>query len=485
MLGAAGFLVTVSTFAMAQDAAQAVDPNAAYVPPPLAAPHAKLDPSAPSPKDFQPLEDVLRWTYANNPTLRAARAELKATHEELPQAQAGYKPTVAADADATWAHIESDPDTTADGSFSKQVGLTATQPLYRGGRTVAGVDSAESRIAAQTAILDATEQRIMRDVATAYMNVVRDQALLDLRTNNKTVIKRQLDATHDRFEVGELTRTDVSQAEARLARAEADRTQALGNLRTSRSVYEQLVGMPAGGLGYPKLSFTIPDTLDAAIAMAEQKNPSVIASKFVHKASKSDIDGIFGELLPEVSLFGSIDKEYDPQPGTFDETTTSAVGVTASWPLYTGGATRSRVRQAKYVSSQRYMTILETVRQARQDTVENWETLAAAKAEIDSREAQVTAAGVAREGVYQEAELGSRTILDTLDADQEYLDAQVALVTARRNETVANFYLAATLGLLTPANLGFSEIAEDHDAHLAYTEGKILGMDVDIDDKGQ
>jgi outer membrane protein TolC len=185
-----------------------------------------------------------------------------------------------------------------------------------------------------------------------------------------------------------------------------------------------------------------------------------------------------------VQLYGSLSKEYDPQPGTFDENTTTAVGVTASWPFYVGGATRSRVRQAKYIANQRYMTVLETVRQARQDTVANWEALAAARAEIDSREAQVTAARVAREGVYQEAELGSRTILDTLDADQEYLDAQVALVTARRNETVATFYLAATLGLLTPDVLGFPEIAEDHDAHLAWTEDKILGMDVDIGDKG-
>jgi outer membrane protein TolC len=229
----------------------------------------------------------------------------------------------------------------------------------------------------------------------------------------------------------------------------------------------------------------MPATLDASVAMAEEQNPAVVASQHRHKASKADIDGVFGELLPFISSFVSWDREYDPQPGGTDETTTTALGITASIPFYQGGAIRSRVRQAKYTANQQMITIQESVRQARQEAVANWESLQAARSEITAREEQVTAAKVAREGVYQEAELGSRTILDTLDADQEYLDAQVALVTARRNETVATFFLAATLGLLTPQTLGFPEIAENYDAHLDWTEGKILGMDVDIEEEGR
>ncbi|MBU0799514.1 MAG: TolC family outer membrane protein, partial [Alphaproteobacteria bacterium] len=473
------------------DAAPAVVPevvsNEPYVPAMMERMNAEASAVTPS-GDFQRLEDVLRASYIDNPTLRAARSEMKATHERLPQAQAGWKPTLAGEAAVTWADIDQSPAAVVgggDGTTSTQVGLSATQPLYRGGRTVAAVDGAENLINAQRAILNATEQRIMRDVATAYMDVVRDQAVLELRTNNKAVIERQLEATSDRFEVGELTRTDVSQAEARLAGAEADRTRAVGNLRTSRSIYRQLTGMEAGALGYPQLAFNIPPTLDSAMKVAEADNPAVVASRFRHKASQSDIKGIFGELLPLVQLFASWDKEYDPQPGILDEVTTSAIGVNATVPFYSGGATRSRVREAKYIANQRMITIQETVRQAVQEAVANWESLAAAKAEITSREAQVAAAAIAREGVYQEAELGSRTILDTLDADQEYLDAQVALVTARRNETVATFFLASTLGLLTPKTLGFSEIAADHDAHLKYTTGKILGMDVDIVEEGR
>jgi TolC family type I secretion outer membrane protein len=539
LLGLAALIVSVSPMAIAQSESGQVDWDAAYVPPPppgLAArmaagqvspavapvaepvaaetppvlpdvtaaepqPDAAIDynPASPRPrtedlavmepprKDFQRLEEVLRRSYADNPTLRAARLELKATHERMPQAQAGYKPTIAGEAAVTRADIDQSPSAGAglDGTTSKTFGVTATQALYRGGRTVAGMDGAENLIMAQRAILNATEQRVMRDVATAYMDVVRDTALLELRTNNKAVIERQMEATRDRFEVGELTRTDVSQAEARLASAEAERTRALGNLRTSRSVYEQLTGIKPGALGYPQLSFGIPASLDGAVAMAEEQNPAVIASQYRHRAAKADIDGVFGELLPFISSYVSWEREYDPQPGGTDDSTTTALGITASIPFYEGGAIRSRVRQAKYTANQQMMNIQESVRQAQQETTANWESLKAAQAEIVSREAQVTAAKVAREGVYQEAELGARTVLDTLDADQEYLDAQVALVTARRNETVATFFLAATLGLLTPQTLGFPEIAENHDQHLAWTEGKILGMDVDIKDEAR
>lgn len=465
----------------------AADTDVDYNPAPPKPRAEDLAAMEPPRKDFQRLEDVLRRSYTDNPTLRAARAELKAVHERMPQAQAGYKPTLAGEAAVTAADVDRSPSAGPglDGTTSKQVGMTATQALYRGGRTMAAIDSAESLIMAQRAILVATEHRIMRDVATAYMDVVRDTALLELRTNNKAVIERQLEATRDRFEVGELTRTDVSQAESRLASAEAERTRALGNLRTSRSVYAQLTGMQPGALGYPHLAFNIPATLDAATAMAEDQNAAVAASRFRHQAAVSDIDGVFGELLPFISSYVSWDRTYDPQPGGVDDTTTTALGITASIPFYQGGAIRSRVRQAKYTANQQMMNIQESVRLAQQETVANWESLKAAQAEIISREAQVTAAKVAREGVYQEAELGSRTVLDTLDADQEYLDAQVALVTARRNETVATFFLASTLGLLTPQTLGFPEIAEDHEAHLAWTEGKILGMDIAIEDEAR
>ncbi|GJL84697.1 MAG: hypothetical protein DHS20C02_04720 [Micavibrio sp.] len=425
------------------------------------------------------LGDVLRRAYLTNPTLLAARQELKATHELLPQAMAGWKPTVSADAGITNTDVDGSNFGTATGSTSKDVGLSLDQPLFRGGRTVSEMAAARSTIAAQAASLSGVEQSVLREAATAYMDVVRDQALFDLSWNNREVIARQLEATQDRFEVGELTRTDVSQAEARLARADADAITARGSLRTVQAVFEQVIGIPAGKLGEPSVMLDIPKTLDEAAALAEQANPQVMAATHAHKASEDDVNDVFGELLPTVGLSGSWNRSYDPSPGLIDEQTSRSVGVTASIPLYQAGSVRSRVRQAKQTANQRYIQILETRREARQQAISDWETLQAAQAEIRSRTAQVEASKIAQEGVEAETEVGQRTILDALDANQEFLDAQAALVSARRNEIVASFSLAATLGLLTPERLGFPGDTIGHSAHLDDVKHKIFNMDVD------
>lgn len=423
------------------------------------------------------LVDALRTAYANNPTLRAARAEMRATAEALPQAQSGWMPQSDLTATVTTADIDS--DSAADGTTSKNLELSVTQPLYRGGRTVAGIGSAQNRIMAQGAILNATEQQLLLNVATSYMNVVRDKALVDLSENNIAVVKKQLDASRNRFEVGEVTRTDVAQSEARLARAEANRTTAVGNLKSSMAVYEQFVGQPADKLTGEPVKFSFPETLDDAIALGEKSSPNVLASEFLHQSAEKDIGVFFGQLLPELGLSASVDKTWDPQPGSAGDTTTKSLSLVATIPLYEGGYNRSQVRQAKYLANQRYIEILESKRDARQSVISNWETLMAARAEINSRNAQVEANRVAQEGVRQEAELGTRTILDALDADQEYLDSQVALVSAQRDEVVASFALAQSLGILTPRTLGFPELSYNPVTDMQEADWKMWSMDVD------
>lgn len=423
----------------------------------------------------QSLVDALRFAYENNPTIRAARAELLAVQERLPQAQAGWKPTAAAEASITKTSIDSSPSSSADGSTAKQVGLSVSQPLFRGGRTVSGVDSAKNVIMAQRALLNQVEAGVLLNVATAYMNVLRDQSLFDLAQNNEEVIRKQRDATKARFDVGDVTRTDVSQAESRLADSVSGRISAFGNLRSSLSYYQQVVGMRAGRISFPKMVLPIPGSLDESVAMADNYNPAVLASKFFHDSAQKDIETAYGELLPTVSLVGSVGHTVDPSPGTFNHQTSSAIGVSASIPLYQGGAVRSRVRQARSTSLQKLIQVEDAQSQARDDVVSNWETLQAAIAEIDSRKVQVQASAVARDGVHKEAELGTRTILDALNADQELLNAQSALVTARRNEVVARFSLASALGLLTPEGLGFPEQSRDYNDHIREITGKVLG----------
>ena len=441
-------------------------------------PMAALDPSGEltalmQMKDGQSvsLMDALRWSYEHNPTLRAARSELLATQERLPQAQAGFKPNAEATADATW--IDQERDGSDDDAFEKSIGVNASQPIYRGGRTVSGIGSAKNAIMAQRAFLMASEQDIMLQVVTAYMNAIRDQSLYGLAVNNRAVIQKQLDATKARFEVGDVTRTDVSQSESRLAGAEANVTGTLGSLRSSLAVLQRLTGLPPGQLSSPAgVDVSLPDTQNKAEDMAEQYNPAVIAAEFLEFSSEQDISTVFGELLPEVGFLASWNRSYDGLSS--DETTTGAIGISATIPLYEAGATRSRVRAARHASSQRRIEVTEARRLARQQAVSSWANLQSAQAEIVSRKAQVEAARIARDGVYKEAELGTRTILDSLDADQELLDAESALVTAQRNDVVARFTLASTVGLMTPDGLGFPELKRDYNAHIDEITGKVF-----------
>lgn len=431
-------------------------------------------------QDESSLKAVLRYAYQHNPYLRAARTELQAVNEQLPQAMAGWRPTIGAS--GTISSVDTDGSFYgAQGSTSKTMGVSFSQPLFRGLRTIAATKGAQATIEAQRYLLADTEQNLLYDVAAAYMDVVRDRAIVDLREQNEQVLRKQKEATKARYDVGDVTKTDLAQAEARLAQAEADQIRARGDLQGALAVYEQLVGQKAGALDYPDNGQELPETLDESMAIAEGAHPLILAGLSLHRAAEEDVDKRFGELLPEISFDADWDRTYDPQPGLVDETTNRSVGLSASIPLYRAGNTRSQVRQAKYTANQRYIELLDTRRKVRQGVIAAWENWMAVKAEIISRRAQVDAARLAREGVYAESEVGARTILDTLDADQELLQAQVDLVGARRDEIVALFSLWSAMGLLTPTTLGFPELASDHDLVLQDTKSKILGMDVDIE----
>lgn len=415
-------------------------------------------------------------TYDNNPTIKAAREETRAVFERLPQAEAGWRPTLFANGNVTSTTGSSDPGDD-DTYLTRAASLNLTQPLYRGGRTIADTAAARDIIRAQIALLENTEQEVLLSAVTAYLNVLRDEAILKLSTNNRSVINRQFDATGKRFEVGELTRTDVAQAEARLAEADSGIITAQANLRSSRANFERIVGYMPENLGFPVAVLDVPASLDASIEYADVWNPRIRAAQYSHKAAESDVDSQYGNLLPEVNLTGDLTKAYEPS-AALDETEGAAIGVVASFPLYEASSVRSRVRQSKKVSNQRYAQILESKRLTREQVISAWESLQAARGEVVSRQAQVEASEVARFGVRQEADLGARTVLDTLDADQEVLDAQVALVTASRNDVVARYSLAAALGVLNPKTLGFAEKVPDYNKEVESVRTNLFGTDV-------
>ncbi len=416
-------------------------------------------------------------TYEHNPGLRAARQSVRATFEELTQADSNWRPNVGASANVT--HTKQDTDPGTDQSNTAKAGaVTLQQALYRGGRTMAQVQEAKDLIRSSIANLESIEQNVLLQAVMAYMNVIRDEALVELSANNSRVIGEQFNATRERFDVGELTRTDVSQAEARLARAGADIIAARGNLQSSIANFERVIGYNPADLRFPLPLIPVPVSLDEAIKYADGWNPDVRSSQYLHKSSESTVSVIRGELLPDISIQGSLGKSKDPSP-TINDADSAVIGVVATIPLYEASSVRSRVRQAKYVTNQRYTEVLDTKRSVREMVISSWENLAAARAEIEARTTQLEAAEVARYGVKQEADLGARTILDTLDADQEVLDAQTALVTAKRNEVVARFELAAAMGVLNPTTMGFAEKIPDYDSEVESVRRNLLGLDVD------
>jgi TolC family type I secretion outer membrane protein len=300
--------------------------------------------------------------------------------------------------------------------------------------------------------------------------------VLDLNINNEQVLRRQLQASRDRFKVGEITRTDVSQAESRLARAISDRIQSEGLLSGSRAVYARIIGTPPGRLTAPRLVFDLPASREETVSLAENNNPTVIAAQYTETAARSALDSVRGEMLPSANLRGTLSRGWDPNADT-DRADTAQVTASVTVPIYQAGSTESRVREARQTAGQRRIQIEEARRQVVENAIRAWEGLTTAQGTIQSRQSQVRASDIALEGVRQEALVGSRTTLDTLDAEQELLDARVQLVQAQRDEMVAAFSALSATGQLSARLLGLKVPYYDHVKHYKQVRDKWWGTD--------
>ncbi|MEQ8370068.1 MAG: TolC family outer membrane protein [Alphaproteobacteria bacterium] len=428
----------------------------------------------------QTLDAAMVLAYENNPELLAARAALRAVDESLPQALAGWRPTVTLSGSAGKERIDTTTSTT--GGVSNRTPVSATlsvsQPLFRGFRTQATTRLSKNEIQRQRAVLVATEQTVLADTVTAYMDVLRDQAILELRRNNEQVLERQLEATQDRFRVGELTRTDVAQGESRLALAASERITAEATLHSSRAVFERVVGVPPGTLVDPDLPTSLPESLDAALAGAQVHSPAVVQAQFAAQAAADDVASIEGELLPAVSLTGSLSSQEDSL-GANSERESASIAAELSVPLYQAGAVYSRVREAKQRASQRRIEVENARRNAAELATVTWQELQSATGSIASQAARVQASDLALEGVRQESLVGARTVLDVLDAEQELLDARVSLVGAQRDQIVAAYRLLAAAGVLTAADLALAVEIYDMDEHYRSVRGRFFGTGID------
>lgn len=435
----------------------------------FSAPFAHADAATPKtypPPDFFRIALLQTWT--DNPDLRAARSQLASAKDEVAYARSYWGPS--AEGMASITSRMSNPD-----SFGASTGKTkiaqveVTQPVWRGGRTVSSTEAAQSRVAAAEENLRASEQAVLLDAATAYMDVVRAAETVRLHINNEKVLERQREAAATRFDLGDVSKTDVSQAEARLAEARAGRVRAEGDLKQAQAAFERISGAGlAGELVRPELSFSIPSTLDEALTLADSGNPAVQKARRESEAGKHDTRALFGEILPEVNLTGTAARTFEPAFGGPDRQDTAVFKLQADIPIFSNGRASARIRQSREAENRELIAVEQVRRRIREEAIAAWEDMTASRAEVEARKAQVTAAAQAFEGMEQESSLGARTTLELLDAEQELLDAQTALVSAERDLTVSFFRLLSSTGEMTGHALGFDGASKSSDKNTGY-----------------
>ncbi len=428
----------------------------------------------------QTLEDALVSAYRNNPALAAQRAGLRAVDEKTAEAASGWRPSVEATAAIGKSRQQASGNGMDTGSRDlspADVGLTVTQPVFHGFRTRNAVDSAEAQALAGRAELKDVEQRIMFETAQAYLDVLRDQSVLELTRGNEEVLREQLSASQSRFDVGEVTKTDVSQSEARLNAAVASRLKAEGDLSNSRLSFARLTGAPPDGeVKRPDLTLDVPKDADEAAALALRNNPMVIAAAHGREAAEADADHAKGSLLPEVNIVGNLSRNWEQSAVSPDRHDQATVMARVVVPLYRAGRDYSAIRAAGQTALRRRLEEEDARAKAREEAVRAWQSLITARAAIAAYKSAVAANDMALRGVREEAKVGTRTTLDVLNAEQELLNARVELVRAERDEAVASLGVKAATGALTAEAMKLPVQTYDPAAYHDQVREKWIGL---------
>ena len=446
------------------------------------------------PAAAETLIEALSNAYLINPVLNAERANLRATDEQVAVAKSGLRPNVSASGDAAFQNQESDiagatrnnvqkcdsataalepafcasleasqanfgqnGDISSDGvTHPHGYSVQLSQTVFQGFQNINAIRQAKATVQAGREGLRATEQTTLLNAATAYVDVVRDQAVVKLRQTNVDVLTEQLRQTKDRFNVGEVTRTDVAQAEARRSDSITQLYAAQANLKTSRATYEVVIGHPPSNLVHPpSIVHLLPGQLEDAMTLGDGQNPFILAAVYQEEASLYNVEQIEGELLPEVTL----DAQYSQRFGlsnTLKEQQVTTVMGRVNVPLYQGGGVAARIRQAKETNNQLKKEVEDARLRIHAEVISNWAQLQATASEIQSAQDALEANRIALTGVREEEKVGQRTTLDVLNAELEYLGSQIQLVTAKRDRVVAEYALYGSVGRLDAQSLGLS-----------------------------
>ncbi len=436
----------------------------------------------PVPANALSLKEALATAYATNPQIEGARANLRATDEEVAKANAGWRPSLSLSGSEGFQNIITDQPAHAESDRNTINGTASlTEPLFRGGRTVAEIRRAKALVRAGQAQLVNAEQTILLDAVTAYMDTVRDTANVEYRRMNVQVLQDQLDASNTQLNAGAITQTDVQQTQARLATARAGLSVAEGLLTASRAKFEHVIGRPPEMLEAMPALPSLPATLDEAVTKAVAMAPTLLAAQENSRAADYAIDQAISALLPQVSL--SLQYQYAKNSSVIGLITPkvtqreASVYVQVTVPLYQGGAEYAAVRQAKEQRSQSLANVTDADRQVREAAQSAWGTFTSAQASIASNELAVQANQGAVMGVLQEQRAGERSILDILNAQQELLSGEIGLTNAQHDATVAAFQLLASTGQLTAQSLALNVDLYDPLKHYNRDASAWIGLD--------
>jgi len=428
------------------------------------------------------IEAALVRAYQNNPQLNSQRASVRVTDENVPQALSGYRPKVAITASSGYQYtdaLSSAGGARVDykgGQVPISVGGTVTQTLYNGQQTANRTRVAEGQVSAAREGLRVLEQSVMLAAATIYMDYLRDSATLEVQRSNVRVLEQTLKQTRDRFNVGEVTRTDVAQSEAQLAAGRTQLLTAESTLTTTRSNFRRIIGNEPNALqaGSPVDRF-LPATLPSAIDLGLTENPNVTSAMFGIDVSFLNVKVNEGALFPTVTLQAAIQQGYQTAITTPRSLSASAIAQ-VSVPIYQGGAEYALIRQSKETLAQQRLVLDQTRDQTRASVVTAWGQLLAGKAQVSSAQAQVQASEIALNGVREEAKAGQRTTLDVLNAQQALVNARVALVTAQHDRVVASYAVLSAVGRLSPAVMKLNTTVYDPSVHYHQVRDSWVGV---------
>jgi len=442
--------------------------------------------AGPVPALAETIEAALVRAYQNNPQLNAQRAQVRFTDEAVPQALSGYRPKVNVTASAGYQYTDVLSNTGDLNQFRpppihganspRSVGATITQNLFNGQQTANKTRAAESQVSGAREALRVLEQSVLLSAATIYMDYLRDSAIVEVQKSNVRVLEQTLKQTKDRFNVGEVTRTDVAQSEAQLAAGKTQLLTADSTLTTTRANYRRIIGNEPVALapGSPVDRY-LPGSLPGAVELGLTQNPNVTAAMFGIDVSYLQVKVNEGALLPTVNLVGSVQQSYEQQMTIYRSFGASAVAQ-LNIPIYQGGAEYSLIRQSKETLAQQRLVLEQQRDQTRANVVTAWGQLVAGKAQVQSAQAQVTASEIALNGVREEAKAGQRTTLDVLNAQQALVNARVALVTAQHDRVVASYSTLNTIGRLSPIVLNLQTVTYDPSVHYHQVRDSWVGV---------